>query len=235
MTRHALLNNHEHKDLRVITTRGKQYGDDVMFAHTFPAEFRNVQTHYPIVFGKAQDGTFSPLALFGFRQGQNLFLNGDVWDATYLPLMVERAPFLIGTAQNGKVIHVDLDNPRVSRTEGTRLFRDNGANTDYLDHISKVLGALDEGLAAAPAFVASLVEHDLFESFALDIKFSDGTQHRFAGFYTLSEEKVRKLDGAALGRLHERGHLQPLFMVVASLSHFRVLIDRANKLDASAR
>ena len=49
-----LLNNVDHKDLRVITTRGAEYGDDVMFALTFPAEFRNIQAHYPIVFRKTR-------------------------------------------------------------------------------------------------------------------------------------------------------------------------------------
>ena len=60
MTRHALLNNTEHRDLRVITARGGAYGDDVMFSLTFPAEFRNVQAHYPIVFGKAHYDASSP-------------------------------------------------------------------------------------------------------------------------------------------------------------------------------
>jgi len=235
MTRHALLNNVEHKDLRVITARGKQYGDDIMYAFTFPAEFRNVQAHYPIVFAKTPDGNFSPLALFGFHEGQNLFLQGDAWEATYLPLMVERAPFLIGTAPNGKVIHIDLDNPRVSQTEGQRVFLDSGAATDYLERVSKVLGMLDEGIAATAPFVAALLELDLLESFALDIKFTDGAQHRFVGFHTLSEEKLHKLDAAALGRLNERGYLQAIYMVVASLSNFRVLIERANKLDAAVR
>jgi len=239
MTQHALLSNVEHKELRVITSRGKQYGDDVMYAFTFPAEFRNVQAYYPIVFAKAPDGTFTPLALFGFHQGQNLFLKDDRWDATYLPLMVERQPFLIGNAPNGKVIHIDLDHPRVNRApgeeKGQRVFLEHGGSTEYLEHISKVLGFIDDSATATPAFVAALVEHELLESFALDIQFSDGQQHRFVGFYAINEEKLRKLDGAALGKLHERGYLQAIFMALASLSKFRDLIDRANKLDAADR
>ena len=235
MTQHALLSNVEHKNLRVINTRGKQYGDDIMYAFTFPAEFRNVQAYYPIVFAKTPDGTFSPLALFGFHQGQNLFLKDGKWDATYLPLMVERQPFLIGSAPNGKVIHIDLDSPRVSQTEGERVFLDHGGTTDFLEHISKVLGFIDESAAATPAFVAALLEHDLLESFALDIQFADGNQHRFVGFYAINEEKLRKLDAAALGKLHERGYLQAMFMALASLSKFRDLIDRANKLNAADR
>ena len=61
------MNNIDHKDLRVITTRSAAYGDDVKFALTFPAEFRNVQAHYPIVFHKTADGKFQSIALFGFQ------------------------------------------------------------------------------------------------------------------------------------------------------------------------
>jgi len=235
MTRHALLSNVEHKNLRVITARGKEFGDDVMFAFTFPAEFRNVQAHYPIVFAKSPEGKFQPLALFGFHQGQNLFLKGNTWDAQYLPIMLQRQPFLIGDAPNGKVIHIDLDSPRVSQDAGERVFLDHGGSTPFLDRISGLLGALHEGVEAIPAFVAALEEHALLEPFALDIQFSDGAKHRFAGFHTLNEEKLGKLGAEALGKLHERGFLQPVFMVIASLANFRLLIDRANQLNAAER
>jgi len=235
MTRHAHLNNVEHRDLRVITARGAQYGDDVMYTLTFPAEFRNIQAHYPIVFGKSAEGTFTPVALFGFREKQNLFLGDGKWDALYVPLMIERQPFLIGNAPNGKVVHVDLDSPRVSRTEGEAIFREHGGNTDYLERITGVLGSLHEGIESTPAFIAALLEHNLLESFVLDIQFNDGAQHRFAGFYTIQEERLAKLDAAALGRLHERGYLLPVFMVIASLSNFRALIERASRLNAADR
>jgi hypothetical protein len=235
MTRPALLSNLEHKDLRVITARGPQYGDNVMYAFTFPGEFRSVQAYYPIVFGKAQDGTFTPLAIFGFHEGQNLFLKDSDWQALYLPLMMERQPFLIGRAANGKVVHIDLDSPRISAAEGERVFLEHGGNTGFLDHISQVLGTLDEGIESTPAFMSALHEHDLIESFALDIQFQDGAQHRFAGFYTVNEDKLAKLDAAALGKLHERGYLQAIYMVLASLANFRTLIERANKMNAADR
>lgn len=235
MTRHVLLNNVEHRDLRILTRRGADLGDEVMSAITFPAEFRNVQAEYPIVFFRAADGSFVPLALFGFREKQNLFLKGDSWDAHYLPLAVQRQPFLIGNGPNGRVIHVDLDHPRVSQTEGERVFLELGGNTDYLNGMSRMLGAIDEGIEATPAFIAALVEHSLLESFVLDIEFRDGAQHRFAGFYAVQEERLAKLDGAALGKLHERGYLQAIYMAVASLSNLRSLVERANQLDAAAR
>src|SRR4051812_42054006 len=74
MTQQALLNNVHHKDLRIITQHAARYGDDIMGAPTFPGEFRNIQAHYPIVFHRTDAGEFVPLALFGFREKQNLFL-----------------------------------------------------------------------------------------------------------------------------------------------------------------
>ena len=235
MTRPALLSNLEHKDLRVITARGPQYGDNVMYAFTFPGEFRSVQAHYPIVFAKGQDGSFTPLAMFGFHEGQNLFLKDNDWQALYLPLMMERQPFLIGNAANGKVIHIDLDSPRISEAEGERVFLEHGGNTEFLNHVSRVMGSLDEGMESTPAFIAALQEHDLLESFALDIQFRDGAQTPFRGFLHRAGGALAKLDGAALGKLHERGYLQAIYMVVASLANFRGLIERANQLNADAR
>jgi hypothetical protein len=235
MTKHAFLSNVEHRDLRVIVTPGAKYGDDVMCTLTFPSEFRHVQAFYPIVFGKGADGAFTPLALFGFREKQNLFLADGFWDATYVPLMMERQPFLIGKAANGKVIHIDLDSPRVSTGVGERVFLEHGGTTEFLEHMTGVLGRLDAGIEETPAFIAALLEYNLLESFVLDIEFGDNTQHRFAGFYTVQEERLNQLDGAALAKLHSRGYLQAIYMVIASFSQFRALIERAKKLKVADR
>jgi len=235
VTKHALLSNIEHRDLRVITARGAAYGDDVMYALTFPAEFRNVQAHYPIVFARSREGSFTPLALFGFREKKNLFLRDGHWDAHYLPMMIERQPFLIGASATGKVVHIDLDHPRVSRADGQRMFDDLGGNSEFLGRMGSMLAAIDEGVAATQPFVAALLEHNLLESFAIDIEFRDGAQHRFAGFHTIEEDRLKSLGAAALENLHKQGYLQAAFMVIASLSHFRDLIERASRLDASER
>ncbi len=231
MPKNVLLNNVEHKDLHIVTTRGAQYGDDVMFALTFPAEFRSIQAHYPIVFSKGPDGKFQPLALFGFKQNQNLFLSSDGWDATYVPLMIERQPFLIGAGPNGDLlVHVDLDHPRVSRTQGEAVFREHGGTTDFLERINSTLLTLHQGIATTAPFVDALLEHNLLESFVFDIQLADGSQNRLSGFYTVHEDRLRNLNGAALERLHKTGYLQAIFMVIASLSNFRALIERQQKL-----
>lgn len=235
MPRHAQVNNLDHKDLRIDTRRSAQLGDDVGFAATFPAEFRDLQASYPIVFRKDAHGALSPVALLGFEEGRNLFLEGERWDAHYVPLAIERQPFLIGRGGDELTVHVDLDSPRVGSANGEALFREHGGNTEYLDRIASVLLTLHNGLERVPVFVDALLALELLESFALDVQLDDGSLNRLAGYYTINEERLRSLDADALGQLHAAGHLEPVFMAVASISNFRGLIDRMNRSRAGRR
>jgi len=236
MARHAQLNDIDHKHLRIDTRRSAALGDDVAFVPTFPAEFRNLQAHYPIVFRKDANGALQPIAVLGFEEGRNLFLDGERWDATYLPLAIERQPFLIGKGGDDDLtVHIDLDSPRVGSLVGTALFHEQGGNTEYLDRMASVLLALHNGLESVAAFVDALLALELLESFVLDVELEDGSANRLTGFYAINEDRLRALDGAALGGLHAAGHLEPVFMAVASVANFRGLIERMNRSRAGAR
>ena len=234
MSNNVLLNNVDHRALRVDAGHGASLGDDVMYALTFPAEFRNVQAHYPIVFHRDAGGGFQPLALLGLQQGGNLFLDGARWDATYIPLSVRRQPFLIGVSGDERLIHVDLDHPRV-HGGGQALFHDHGGSTGFLEEIRSVLLALHDGVLATPAFIEALQQHQLLESFVLDVHLDDGSHNRLAGFHTIDEARLQALDGMALEGLARAGHLLPIYMVLASLSRFRDLIERMNRRRAAGR
>ncbi|MBV7538339.1 SapC family protein [Duganella sp. sic0402] len=225
----VLLNNVEHHDLRIITRRGAELGDQLMSAVTFPSEFRDVQACYPIVFRKTTDGLgFEPIALFGLEEGHNLFLSGDRWQAPYIPMMVERQPFMIGTSGGELMVNVDLDHPRVSRSEGEPVFKPHGGHSEFLEHANSLLLAIHQGLQELPGFLQALLENELLESFALDVELNDGSQNRLIGFYTINEDRLQALSGEAIARLHQAGYLQAIYLVIASLSNFRMLIDRKN-------
>ncbi|WP_111641664.1 SapC family protein [Marinimicrobium alkaliphilum] len=238
MTNHVLLNSVEHKDLRVITERGKQYGDDVWYALTFPTEFRTAQMCYPIFFQQSPDsGQFIAVTLFGFEQGENLFLKDNVWDAPYIPMTILRKPFLIGrqrVVQEGtqtmqRVIHVDMDDPRVSQTEGELLFGEYGGNTPYLDRVATILETIHEGLDAMEDFVQALIEYELLEPFTLEVTLVDDTRNQLVGFHTINEDRLRALDADAVADLHKRHLLEPIYMQLASQSHINYLVTEKNK------
>ncbi len=201
---------------------------------TVPSEFRRVQAHFPILFRReAGQGDFTALALFGFETGENLFLDGDRWDAGYRPLALAIQPFLVGRPASGDgpaQVHIDLDHPRIAGTgDGVRLFDVDGMATPFLEAIAEQLGDLDEGYRQSGAFYEALLAHDLLEPFSLEVTLDDGSKHSLVGFHIIDEDRVRALDPAALGALHAAGHLMPMFMAMASLSQLSALVDRKNR------
>lgn len=236
MTNYALLNNDDHQDLRVITERSARYGDAVMYTLTFPFEFRSVQALYPILFHADANGNPFPVALFGFQEGENLFLDESGWDARYVPAMIRKEPFLIGyqkaeeadDADKARVLSLDMDHPRVSWEEGEALFQPLGARTPFLDDVADLMEAIYQGHLHNKVFVAALQEHDLLESVTMDITLNDGSQNQLLGFQTIDEEKVQQLPGSVLEEFSKQNILMPLFMILASTMNIRALIDRKN-------
>lgn len=233
MSNHQILNFADHAGLRVRSGAGEQFGDNVMACLTVPAEFRQVQGYFPIVFRRdLTSGAFSALALFGFENGENLFLDGERWDARYRPLALTIQPFLIGRAATDSEVaqvHIDMASPRISNSgEGTLLFDENGKPTPYIEAIAEQLGDLDHGYRASPAFFAAMERFELLEPFTVDVPLNDGSRHSLVGYHTIDEERVAALGSDALGALHSKGHLQPLFMAMASLSRFGDLVARKN-------
>lgn len=233
MSEHMLLDAERHRDLRVRPDRGAELGDAVMSCLIVPDEFRRVQAHYPILFRQNADRTaMSALALFGFENGENLFLDGSAWDARYLPLAVDIQPFLIGGSAGSagaKQVVVDMSSPRLAGGEGIRLFDELGRPTPYLEAATEKLGALDVGFQASHAFFAALERHRLLEPFALDVELDDGSSNRLVGFHTIDEDRLQALEPGAVAELHAAGHLMPIFMAVASLGRISDLVARKNR------
>lgn len=232
----ALLNNIEHKDLRIISGHRPGLGSEVAWVPTFADEFRSLQAHYPIIFRQLDDaGTFEAIALLGFTEDENLFLEDGQWDAPLVPWLQERQPFFIGRNGDELMIQVDLDHPRVSLTEGEPVFKPHGGNTEYLEKVSAMLSNIHNGVQANVGFLEALKRHELLDGFVLDMEFENGAQNRLAGFYTIHEERLGALDPAIIAELHAAGYLAPMYFAMASLSNFRNLIDRKNRRDAAKR
>jgi len=237
MTKHALLNNVDHKDLKIDVGHGEHLGDNIMCTLAIPSEFRDLQAEYPIFFHRDETaGTFLPMVMFGFEKGENLYLEGNHWRASYIPLMIQRGPFLIGfqnqggsdTAEKKMVISIDMENPRVGCDLGEPLFQPFGGNSVYTDRIVEVLQRIDQGQSVIREISGALDEHGLIEPFTMDIELSNGTRRHFAGFHTIHEEKMTMLEGAVLEDFSRRGILQAAYMMVASLGNVRKLIDFKN-------
>ena len=236
MSRYQMLNNVDHANLCINTDRSPELGDNLWYVPTFPAEFRNLQRCYPIVFSKSDDSNqMQAVALLGFEAGENLFVDDQGWHAPYIPLNILRQPFLIGRQQNLQgstdseelVVSVDMESPRLSE-EGSPVFLEHGGNTEYLEQVNSILQVINQGSQRNAAFADMLLGMDLLESFVLEVQLDDGSDHRLAGFYTIKEDALRELTGDDLVILNNNGFLEPIYMVIASMSNLPSLIELRN-------
>lgn len=234
MSNHQILNPADHAELRVRTDAAAELGDGVMAALAMPAEFRRLACEYPILFRRDDAvGGWAALAMFGFEQAENLYLNDGRWDAACKPLAMAVQPFLIGRSASGEgdaQVHIDMGHPRIAGGgEGIRVFDADGKPTPYLEEIIEMLGALDEGYRASAAFFAAVERYDLLEPFSMDVTLDNGATHRMVGYHLVNEDKLAALEPGIIAELHGAGHLAPLYFALVSLGNLGKLVRRKNR------
>ena len=236
MTHMALLNNVEHHDLKVISDHGVEYGDSINLTPIFPTEFAEAQRDYPIVFRKDENDQYNAVALLGLDKGENLFLTNEGWQGRYIPAIHQRGPVVIGRQtqeidgeiRQEPVIFVDLEDRRVSRSEGHPLFLKHGGNSPYLQHVSHVLRVINKGAEIAGPMFAAFEAADLIEPASLEIRLDEHTVYQVPDIYSINEDKLAALKGPALESLHTSGFLRAAYLVLASLPNVSRLISLKN-------
>ncbi len=239
MMNRVLLNNVEHGDLRVDARHGVEFGDNINQVLIFPTEFEDVQREYPIFLRKDANGDYQAVALLGLDRDENLFLDATGWRARYVPAVQQRGPFSIALqdrpgAAPEPMIHIDLDHPRVSRTDGEPLFLPEGGSAPYLKHVSRVLGVIYDGLEVGKPLYAALEELSLIEPVAVEIKLSDREAYDLPAVYTIAHDRLMALQGPDLERLHQSGLLRAAYAVLSSMGNVARLIELKNRKLAQA-
>lgn len=233
MTRNVLLNNIDHHDLRVVTRHDA--GDSVNLTPVFPTEFEEAQRDYPILFRRDEGGAFQAVALLGLDRDENLFLGPEGWTARHIPALHRRGPFMIGLQPQDDgsdpqpMIHVDLDDPRISREAGEPIFLPHGGNTPYLEQVAGVLRTLYAGLELAPPMFAAFDAAGLIQPVEMEIAISDEEKYNLPGFFTIDQDRLATLDGEALEALNREGWLRLAYLVAASLGNVSRLIALKNR------
>lgn len=246
MQKIEVLNNISHEHLRVNSTFTAALGDNVASAMTFITEFSAVQKEYPILCRKnPETNEYQAIAFFGLEKDENLFLvDADPlnqkysgWNANYVPAAIARGPFSIGIQRevvNGSeiqkpMVHIDMNHPKANSEDGHRLFLENGGHSPYLNHISKTLETINDGLRLTASMFDAFAKYQLLDTVVLDIEFQNQDKLKIAGFETINVNRLSRLDGAALEELNKSGFLQAAYFIVASMSNVGKLIDWKNR------
>ncbi|MHB1057743.1 MAG: SapC family protein [Rhodanobacter sp.] len=234
------LNRTEHKDLRMKVVPNVKFA---MNAHSVPltgVEFGIAARDLLIVFAGSSVADAGPVALLGLRQNENLFVdaNGQWAQDTYVPAFVRRYPFVLAekpAGQEGDDFTVFLDErfEGFSTTEGQRLFKEDGTDSELLANAVGFLGDFQQNVARTKWFMEQLNKHDLLEprNVQLQKQGKDGGQGKsinLNGLFVINEEKLRALDEKTTHELLREGALGWIYAHLLSLTN----IDRlAHRLD----
>ena len=238
MPNFVILNPETHRNTMILSGNSKEYGDSISSTMTFPTEFGDVQSNYPILFRKnPETGEFNSFAMLGFQKDENLFLNVDGWADVYIPAALAKGPFVIGFQNQeslGKsdrepVINIDMEDIRVSNTGGERLFDENDKLTPYAQKIMTILSGIHQGIEYSKQMFQTFSELDLIEPVTIDVQFDNSEKVQLNGCYTIHEEKLKSLNGEQLEKLNKSGFLQAAYLAIASLNNIKKLIAMKNR------
>lgn len=238
MARYELLNNVTHKDLRVASGFGGEFGDEIGTMPAYPTEYAELQREFPIFFRKdGESGEYRSVILLGFSRDENLYLQGGRWNASYLPGHVARGPFLIGFQEQTidgelrteQVIHVDLDHPRVSFDEGEPVFLPQGGHSPYLEHIITVLRGIRDGMEGGKAMYQAFDSLGLIQPIRLDVKLDGAHGADVTGLLSIDRDRLAALDAESLHALHRAGYLEGAYLVLASMHNLRRLVEEKQR------
>lgn len=233
MSNLVTLNNQRHKNVRIDVEQVEMMGSHLNMVPVVLSEFLKLAVHFPIVFTKNREtGHFACVALFGFQQGENLFIKNNQWDTLYVPLQINRQPFFLGNTtgdDNEFFICIDTTHKSLCNTRGEAIFDASGRHTPYMESIKSILAELVKGEAITRDFIQTLADMKLLQPMHLDITFKNEESARIEGLYTINEENLKHLDKEDIFTLHQRAYLSPIYTMITSLGHIYGLVDRKNK------
>lgn len=229
------INKDKHAKLRAKPNLDFAHAKELNLAAVMLTEISAVAANFPIIFIQhPENKVVRPAALFGLRPGENFFYGQDGWDATYVPLLVQRHPFLIGADDanpdsNNLTMCIDTTSPYLTEGEGIALFDDQGNGTDFLTSRNQLLTEIFEGEKVTNQFVAKVQQLDLLKPFELLLQGQDAITRKVAGLMTLDEAKLRQMPNDVLQELHKLDFLAALYVIYGSLFQIHRLMQLRNR------
>lgn len=192
-------------------------------------------SNFPHVFVQnPDDGEFLLVALLGLRPDENIQYGEQFWDSTYVPLAIQRHPFVVGRDDRLTDIEqittcLETDSPFLNEKDGLALFTEDGKETDYLRSRHQLLNSMFEGGKLTRQFTKRLVELDLLSTLELAVQLQNGEWRTVKGFFTLDEAKLNNLSAEQLKELQNQGFLGPCYLILTSLYQLNQLIRLRNR------
>ncbi|HEU4620737.1 MAG TPA: SapC family protein [Burkholderiaceae bacterium] len=194
-------------------------------------EFEVAGRDMPVVF--ASGGTAAnvlPVAMCGFKTGENLFVEGDRWaDGVYAPAYVRRWPFCMAAVRNEQGVEQDrivCVEENVVSSEGEPVLEAEGKPSPLWSQYEPLVLEYERDLARTEQLCKLLVDLKLLEGFRLDAEIPGVGQIQVNGLFRVSEAQLKELPADQLRMLIERGGMRLIYAHLASLDRVQLLLNR---------
>jgi len=191
-------------------------------------EFYEACKEYPIIFTTTPNDKIVPIALLGFREGENLFVDEDgVWAGRYIPAYVRRYPFILAeTGRNELTVCFDQAYEGLNSEDGATLFDSEGGYSPYMQQTLGFLRNYHDQYKNNEAFTNMVKELDLFKPMDALVELNDGRKYALNGFMVVDEQKLQAIGEDDLYALFKDGYLSLIYAHLLSLSTMSGLLDK---------
>lgn len=222
----VVLNNELHKELHVLQQFSLESVVDRHIAPLMLQEFAAAAPFYPIFFLQVNE-EFAPVAVFGLKEGKNLFIKDNQWEGQYVPAGVRAYPFsLAQTSDEQLVLCVNEQADTISRTEGQALFNADGTPTEFFTGVNTFFKEYIDANAINRNIMMQIKEMGLLKADGLQYRDLGGKEHRLNGFFVIDREKFEALSDEQFLALRKFGVLQAIYAHFSSLDRIGSLIQR---------
>lgn len=219
----------QHGGLKIQTNQGYGFAATTNSVPVAGVELAEVCKEYPVVFVPTEAGGAVPVAVLGFANGENLFLDGErQWQAHYLPAFVRRYPFILADnpeTPDRPVVCVDESCPWLGQELGEPLFAA-GQPSPLLEQTLKFLADFHAQSARTATFGRKLKDWGLLVESQAQATTADGKSHTLTGIWVVDEAALSRLAADRLEELFRAGELAWIYFHLASLTNFRRLAER---------
>jgi len=238
MTKHVPLAKDKHANLKVIDSGDYSRYKNQNLIPIVVRDFYTLSSEFPLVFvTNAESKDFMPVAIMGFRDGENLYCQEEPFPAQVIPLGFGNAPFAIAAADENRdqfVVLVDEESPLVSETEGNALFTEDGEKTEYTEARVEGLVRAAQEREQTIQVCKLLKEKDLLATQQVQLQHRpDGQRYNIDGIYTVNEEKLNALSDEDFLELRKIGLLSMIYAHLTSLQQLRRVSERQYAADSN--
>jgi hypothetical protein len=219
------ITKEKHEKIKVRPIDNFDFVKDTHIASVMVHEFSRAASTYPIVFleDKAND-KFVPVAMLGLQEGENLFINENKWNASYIPAIIRRYPFALAkTSEDGRyTVCIDESSEFVNEEEGQTLF-DNGEPAEVMERVKKYLAELQQMETFTAEFCETMKHENMYTPLNMKVRVGSEIKN-ISGAYVINEERFNSLNDEKFLELRAKKYIPVIYSHLSSLAQIERLV-----------